>query len=453
MKRWAFAQCLTPGPTDALAEALMALSSAVLLASDGVWLEIGSSIALFGDEPTIAQQARELATILERPINLAIADHPYTARILALASSRPVTLVPPGGDADALAPLPLSALQASPRARAYLARLGIETVAELARLEPPALRRRLGEEGEALTRLARAEELPLPRRFTPPEQPVATRELEPPIPPSEAVLFLVKALLDELTTRLAGRGLALVELCLSFDFEGGATRSETLLLPRPLRSTAPLLALLQERLFGIHDAEADRESRDWPARISALSLRALRTTEAPRAQLSLLGRDELDEEELTTLLARLSSTIGSDNVFSAELVPTHRPEEAWQRRDFAPTTTRRRPSSSRPARSLRATKDRTLHEHEHEEPPAPRPTLLLPEPLPLQGELCVGADLSWDGGDGRVCALWGPERLRGHWWRTPFDRDYYVLDLEDGARLWIFWDRRDEAFYLHGVFD
>lgn len=446
----------------------MGLSSAISVSDEGVWLEVGHSRALFGDDRGLAEKVHAIADQLSCAVVVVIADRPETARLLSRVSRRSPMIVAPGHDAKALETLPLEVLEAPPQALIYLARLGIRTAGALSRLSQEALRKRLGPEGARLVRLARAEALALPKRYIPPKRPKARRELEPPIPPSEAILFLVKTVLDELTMRLSGRGLAIAALRLTLSFEDGSIRTEELLLPRPLRTTAPLLAIIQERLLTVSTTSSSTSDAprvfsvatfpfrqaDWPARIVAIEAQVLRTAEAPKAQLDMFSREELDAEELTALLARLTNTLGHDKVFAAELVPTHRPEAAWRRAHYLD-----QPASTLPQQHERRKqpkqKSKLLqkHEHEHAEPPSPRPIFVLPAPLSIHGELHDGATLRWQDGGGVVRAVWGPERLRGHWWSTPFDRDYHVVDLHDGARIWLFRDRKNQELYLQGIFD
>ena len=48
--------------------------------------------------------------------------------------------------------------------------------------------------------------------------------------------------------------------------------------------------------------------------------------------------------------------------------------------------------------------------------------------------------------------LAGPERIESGWWdRTDVARDYYVARAEDGARLWVFRDLANGAWYLQGL--
>jgi hypothetical protein len=58
-------------------------------------------------------------------------------------------------------------------------------------------------------------------------------------------------------------------------------------------------------------------------------------------------------------------------------------------------------------------------------------------------------------GRARVVDIDGPHRVCGEWWEIAgwFDRSYYWLTVEDGARLWVFRDERDGRHYLHGVAD
>ena len=75
------------------------------------------------------------------------------------------------------------------------------------------------------------------------------------------------------------------------------------------------------------------------------------------------------------------------------------------------------------------------------------------EPCRIEGSIKRGEILNWPGGSGVVRAIWGPERLRASWWEQPLVRDYYVVELSDGARLWVFQHLEAKALYLHGIFD
>lgn len=62
----------------------------------------------------------------------------------------------------------------------------------------------------------------------------------------------------------------------------------------------------------------------------------------------------------------------------------------------------------------------------------------------------------------RVCQHWGPERIETRWWRGPLiRRDYFRIELDNGGRLWIYYDLGDGTaktadketrWFLHGRF-
>jgi protein ImuB len=55
----------------------------------------------------------------------------------------------------------------------------------------------------------------------------------------------------------------------------------------------------------------------------------------------------------------------------------------------------------------------------------------------------------------RVARAEGPERLAAEWWREERpDRDYYRVELEDGARLWVcrIGMGAEARWFIHGYF-
>jgi len=95
----------------------------------------------------------------------------------------------------------------------------------------------------------------------------------------------------------------------------------------------------------------------------------------------------------------------------------------------------------------------------------PRPVRLLPRPEPIYA-LSQLPDyppraFTWRGERHRVAAADGPERIFGEWWRRDQEmaavRDYFRVELESGARLWIYRSGDGEGagandWFLHGMF-
>ncbi len=138
---------------------------------------------------------------------------------------------------------------------------------------------------------------------------------------------------------------------------------------------------------------------------------------------------------LSGLIAQLAERLGPEALLRP--APTDRlpPEEGW--------------TAASPG--LRRSPDRRAL--------APyRPSLLLPSPLPLRLRTdAAGAPAMLLLGERwrRVRAADGPERLTGRWWEArPLDRDYYRLVLAGAGRApWVYRNRRDGSWWLHGWFD
>lgn len=126
------------------------------------------------------------------------------------------------------------------------------------------------------------------------------------------------------------------------------------------------------------------------------------------------------------LIERLRTRLGAQSVFGLRTIAEHRPESAW----------------------ASVTDLRGSGENDHRyQPAAERPVWMLAEPLKLQ--VAQGKPVYRDVLDlGR-----GPERIETGWWDgRDIRRDYYVARDARGARLWVFRDYRESAWYLHGLF-
>ena len=55
---------------------------------------------------------------------------------------------------------------------------------------------------------------------------------------------------------------------------------------------------------------------------------------------------------------------------------------------------------------------------------------------------------------GRVVSAAGPWRVQGEWWKeSAFHRDYYDLQLSDGAVYRVFFDCDHAQWFVDGVYD
>jgi protein ImuB len=440
---------------ESLAEALLVASPAVELAGpEGLFADASSS-PLFGGEPGLLEVLADRCRALGFRAHLVAADSKFAA--MALAVHRPRTRIVRGPAQEALAGLPLSALPAPDSLVWSLSAMGLKTLGELAALPAAGIAARFGAEGALMQRLALGDD---PRPLVPfrPAPPLVERlALEWPAESLQPVLFALKTVLDRLTARLAGRGLALTRLEIQLKLDPSGEARVVLPLARPTNSARLLLDVFRERLSDIKVNSP----------VAGVGVEALETGPAERVQLCVGDRPEVDEA-LESVLARLRAGLGEAALFSAGAADAYRPEAAWHKRPFRPTDAPA-PRPERPPKPKRAFLARLL-EPEGEQPvggrvpleddpllrPGARPTRVLEKPKPLEVELSEGGKLVAVRIGARrhaAASVRGPERLGGEWWRKGFARDYYRALVTGLGGCWIYRDGRDGKFYLHGFFD
>jgi DNA polymerase-4 len=141
--------------------ALGRLSPAVEVGGEESCCDLSGNHAVFPDEGRWAAAiARALVETLDGGLPaVGVGSTRFVARMAALASEpRHVRLVPAGGEAAFLAPLPLGMLPVDPAIGARLAALGLDCLGAVANLSPVELQRQFGAEGLVLHRLCRGED-------------------------------------------------------------------------------------------------------------------------------------------------------------------------------------------------------------------------------------------------------------------------------------------------------
>lgn len=366
----------------------------------------------------IAREAEQRALMT----HVAIASSRVAA--LVLARARPgLTVIAPGQEAQALAPLPLACLEL-PEARAeLLRRWGLRTLGELAALPSAGLFERFGPEGKQFQRLARGEDqsplvpTPLPESFS------TTLELEWAIEGLEPLSFLLARVLAPLCESLTSRSRKAAALSLELRLVDGSTHV------RPLRPAAPSAEPRTWRTLALLDLEA-HPPRDA---IQALTLRAI-PTPARFVQFSLLDPAQPSPEKLAETLARLHEWTQDGKLGAPRFLDTHRPG-AFVVETFAP---------GRAAG------------HAEELSPSPRLALrAFRPPRPATVRLSLGAPVfvSASGVSGAVAERAGPWRSSGGWWDIAWSREEWDVALAGGGLYRIYRDRLREAWFVEGELD
>jgi protein ImuB len=399
-------------------------------------LDLSGLTRLFGDARTIAEELRRTAADRGVQIRVAIAGTRIAARLMVRHRAG-LSIIEPGTEAAALAPLPIALLGEivnDVNSQLVLKRWGLRTLGDLAALPPDDLAARLGQEAVRWQRLARGEDatplVPSVRE----ERFEQSLDLEWPIDELEPLAFVLGRLLEPLEAHLErrGRGAAVLHVHLFLVKAAGETREvheRSLQLPTPIRDARTLRTL----------ALLDLESHPPAGPIDRVVV-AVDPTPARIVQFSLITRPLPSPEQLSTLMARLQALMGETRCGAPALVDAWTPG-AFEMTPFAPRDGNvREPAASPVSVALR----RFRH------------------PVPARVRVADGkpAGVTIDrrgvnGGGVKVCA--GPWRTSGHWWRKHerdgWDRDEWDVTLTDGATYRLFRARDTEQWFVDGVLD
>ncbi|HVN32889.1 MAG TPA: hypothetical protein VMT45_12980, partial [Thermoanaerobaculaceae bacterium] len=340
-----------------------------------------------------------------------------------------LVVVRAGEERSFMAPLPLVLLEPPPELAAMLARWGLATAGELARLPREEVALRLGQEGVELHRLACGEET---AAFVPDPLREVLREgveLDFPLGALEPFLFLTSGLLARLERRLELRGEGFSEVLLELHLEGGGHQECRLKLVAPTREVPAVLALARLQL----------EASPPGAAVEGLAV-VVTPGRVRLAQGSLFGPPLPAPGKLSTALARLAALVGPDRVGTPAVPDTHRPG-AWGVLPFAPAPSQAvSPQASSP------------------EPQAFAPPVLRAFRPPHQAQVVVVGGrpvvARVDGTGGRVVGWAGPYRFAGDWWGDkPWVREEFDVATEDGSLLRVYFDRLERRWFADGIYD
>lgn len=398
---------------------------------DNVWIDASGCAHLFGGEAAmLADMTRRLvhAGITARA---AIADTPGAAHAMARYGGKAV--VPEGGVAQALSPLPVAALRLVPETAAALRTLGLERIGQLATAPRGPLARRFGfalltRLDQALGRVAEPITPVLPRTFV--QHRLSFVE---PLLTAEAFATVIATLTETVCVALDRAGLGALRLDLVFERVDTTMQAVRIGLSRPARAPRHLARLLTERLETVDPGLGVEAMR------LVVSLAEVLTPVQTRT--ALIAEDVPD---IGALVDHLRNRFGAARVYRALPVQSDVPERSVRRVPaLAPDDPANWPDD------------------------LPRPARLLARPQRVQA-LSVLPDhppaaFVWRRVRHRIRHADGPERISGEWWRRDREamavRDYWAVEDESGRRFWLYRSgdgvdpaTGDLSWYLHGVF-
>jgi protein ImuB len=430
--------------------------------ADGLWIDTTGVAHLYGGEDKLLADLCRCFTRFGLTARPGLADGFGAASALARfgdTHSLGARIAPAGGALAALADLPVEALRLEAATVRLLLRLGLKRIGQLTPLPRAALQRRFSSRQSAEAVLLRLDQAlgrkpePLRPLAAPPEH-IARAAFPEPLIASEGLESALAALVTDLCTGLeqAGRGGRRLSLTL---YRSDGTRVALRAgLSRPSRLPAHLYSLLRPKLDAI-DAGFGIDLMLLQAYDSQL----LRPDQTPLSGLNDQQYQSRGQAEAEAgLVDRLSGRLGTGAVLRLEPRASHLPERAEVLT----------PALTGPAAAAMPVPP----------PHVARPPMLLarPEPIEVLAEVPEGPprQVRWRRSLVRVLRAAGPERIAPEWWREigqppTRPRDYYVIEDETGARLWVFREglhgedqdglapsheaaQRPPAWFVHGLF-
>jgi DNA polymerase-4 len=286
------------------------------LSIDEAFLDVTASRALHGDGATIAHAIKvQISASVSLPASVGVASNKFVAKVASdLRKPDGLVVVEPGGEAEFLAPLPVSRLWGVGRVTgAELEAMGIRTIGQLALTPAANLRARFGTHGPDLLTLARGLDDRPVEPGAAPKSMGAEETFERDTRDVELLRATLRGQSERVARELRAEGYAgrTVTLKLRFADFSTITRAHT---DDP---TQDGLAIFRraDALFGrVRLAQA--------VRLIGLSVSGLGL--AGEGQLSLLEPDALRRERLARAVDRLAARFGEAAVRPASLMGRRR---------------------------------------------------------------------------------------------------------------------------------
>jgi len=432
-------RALEDAAREALLDAALSFSprAALLPPAGGVFaceaaalLDASGIASLFHGERGFSAALLDRAQRVGLPAHVAIASTKSVAHVAARrlgpGPEGRTQVVPPGTEADFLAPLPIDLLDPDDALAETLGRFGVRTLGDLLALPRRELAARLGPGVLALADIARGRSCSLPLPAPAEDRLIEALDLEHPIERLEPLRFALQGLLSRLLARLEVRHLGCSELTLQLDLEGGGCCVRRVGVAAPTRDLRVLLRLVHEAL----------QARALESAVAGVRVQT-RGVHLRSDQLDLFRPAGPTPRALSQVLAELTSLCGEARVGVPEVADTHHPD-ALGLGDFDPRRINETPFDSTGSTGALALRR-------------------LRPPVGAQVRL-RGARPDWIRSavaNGRVEGVSGPWRTSGGWWSRSgrFAFEHYDVLTSDGIVARLRFDRLAGCWQIDAVYD
>lgn len=391
---------------------------------DGLLLDVTGCERLYGGEAALLDHLVEAFARLRLGVRLACASTIGCAWAVARYGESRCVIVAPGGEGDAIGPLPIESLRLDEEIGHGLHEVNVDRVdqvlaiprPELAARFDPLLLRRVDQA------LGRVEEVIEPVRLREPV--VIERECAGPVRNLEAILIASREMIEEFACELHRREIGATQLRQVLKRSDLPPLSLDVRLSHPSRDASHLWSLLRPKV----------ETANMGFGIEALTLRAVRTQPVAHRQTAssfapASDHDVSRDQAAGMLIDTLTQRLGGDRTLMLAVRESYRPERVAER------TPAMGGDAQRAAGAACVDAD--------------RPSILLarPECIEVMAMTPDGPPIwmRWRGIGHALISAHGPERLSGEWWRwlthrcdDRRTRDYFRVQDETGRWWWVY---------------
>jgi protein ImuB len=402
---------------------------------DGLFLDVTGCTHLAGGEAALLTDLARRLDAMSLAFRLALADTPGAAWAVARYGEDASSLILPGRQRDALAPLPVAALRLDPATVESLNRLGLRRIEDLRGMPRASLAARFG--AGTVLRLDQASgavEEPISPLRPAPRHRVIMRFPEP-IARAPDIAAALDRLLKHLCRQLgqADEGARRFELTL---FRVDHT-TQTVAIGTGRAQRRP------DRLKRLFDERFEKLDPGFGTETLLLAAHGVEPLDDEQAALPEADAHK-QSEDLADLVDRLSNRLGPARVRRFIPAASHMPDRAFR---------------SLPAQQLKTAAAWTRVGT----PTRPLRVLVRPEPLEAVADITEATPpttFEWRRRRHRLRHAEGPERILPEWWLGDgawggAPRDYWRIEDEAGAQLWLFregGDGRPSRWFVQGMF-
>ncbi len=430
--------CLQRDVAPSVAENFLTFSPRVHYRAPGlVFLDITSTAKMFGGEGALLAEALHVSREFFSDAVGAVADTPWGAQ--ALCAEKPNSISDPTRELNDLRDASLSRLHQLEGLIAWRSpseveeivdffhMLGIHRLGEIRKFEVDSFRERWQETGTLIWKRLHGLDKQVISPLLPTEALCDYVYLDFAVSLMPFLLHCLEKSMKTLMARLQGRGEYARKLVLHLFCEYSNQVHQIELQPAtPGRNLELFMKLLENKLGEV--------SLDNP--IKQFELEVIACPEKVQ-QMSFFEPRVSDQEKLSQLV----SVFRQASLTTGFLKPKDEilPEESWE---VTPEFESYEPVEDKVEIEGRSFQVKPAYSFSLND--APRPSRLLKKPRALSRHEVDRY---------RFLSSQPIERLEGSWWETSRGRDYYFALSAKGEFVWLFHDRIENRYYLHGYFD